>query len=551
MSRHTWDLPWHEYLKTLKEHERPVMPGSPATPDHTLPYRIAYLVVGVLVAVTGSLGSAMVMANTQLLAGGLGVSLMEASWLPVAFVMTNACMNLLLVKFRMQYGLRLFAEIFLIAFVAISAINLFYADYQTTLILRGVAGMVSAAMSSLGILYLVQAFPQKHRLKGLVLGMGLTSLGIPFTRVFTSRLLDISEWHGFHTMELGLAILSLVAVFSLRTPPSERLKVYEKLDFLTFALFAPGIALLCAVLAIGRSVWWFDTAWVGWALIGSIVLLAAALTIEYNRARPLINLHFLSGGALIRLFLSVLLVRIVMAEQSAGITGAMQQLGIGLDSMHQLFVVILAATAAGVVFSALTINPAKLNKPIALSLGLMAVGAFMDSRLTAQSYPAQLYFSQTLLAFASGMFLGPAMISGIVQVFQKGTHNLISFIVLFALANNIAGLAGQSFVLTLQAARMRFHQVHLAEAMIAGNPNIDLRLKQLSAAYGQVIGDPAIRASEGYALLQQQINQQASILASNDAFFTVAVIAAIGCVWTTVHHIRTRPKAPPAPPAKS
>ncbi|WP_297800679.1 MFS transporter, partial [uncultured Brevundimonas sp.] len=341
MSRHTWDLPWHEYLATLKEHERPVMPGSPATPDHTLPYRLAYLLVGVLVAVTGSLGSAMVMANTQLLAGGLGVSLAEASWLPVAFMMTNACMNLLLVKFRMQYGLRLFAQIFLIAFVGISLISIFYSDYQTTLILRGVAGMVSAAMSSLGILYLVQAFPAKHRLKGLVLGMGLTSLGIPFTRVFTSRLLEISEWQGFHTMELGLAILSLVAVFSLRTPPSERMKVYEKLDFLTFALFAPGIALLCAVLAIGRSVWWFDTAWVGWALIGSIVLLATALTIEYNRKRPLINLHFLSGSALIRLFLSVLLVRIVMAEQTAGITGAMQQLGIGLDMMHTMFVVIL------------------------------------------------------------------------------------------------------------------------------------------------------------------------------------------------------------------
>ena len=50
MSRRHWDLPWEEFLATLKPHERPVLPGSPATPDHTTPWRLAYAFVGVLVA---------------------------------------------------------------------------------------------------------------------------------------------------------------------------------------------------------------------------------------------------------------------------------------------------------------------------------------------------------------------------------------------------------------------------------------------------------------------------------------------------------------------
>src|SRR5690606_5230912 len=41
MSRRHWDLPWEDYLATLKPHERPVLPGSPATPDHTTPWRLA------------------------------------------------------------------------------------------------------------------------------------------------------------------------------------------------------------------------------------------------------------------------------------------------------------------------------------------------------------------------------------------------------------------------------------------------------------------------------------------------------------------------------
>ena len=37
MSRRNWDLPWDDYLATLKPHERPALPGSPATPDHSTP----------------------------------------------------------------------------------------------------------------------------------------------------------------------------------------------------------------------------------------------------------------------------------------------------------------------------------------------------------------------------------------------------------------------------------------------------------------------------------------------------------------------------------
>ena len=62
------------------------------------------------------------------------------AWLPAAYVMTNVCMNLLLVKFRMQYGLRLFTEIILVVFLATAAAHLFLEDFGSTLVVRGVAG---------------------------------------------------------------------------------------------------------------------------------------------------------------------------------------------------------------------------------------------------------------------------------------------------------------------------------------------------------------------------------------------------------------------------
>ena len=43
MSRHHWNLPWEDFFATLKPHERPVMPGSPSTPDHAMPWRLSLI----------------------------------------------------------------------------------------------------------------------------------------------------------------------------------------------------------------------------------------------------------------------------------------------------------------------------------------------------------------------------------------------------------------------------------------------------------------------------------------------------------------------------
>lgn len=141
------------------------------------------------------------------------------------------------------------------------------------------------------------------------------------------RLLDLDQWRAFYMFELGLVLVALPAVFALKMPPSQRVRVFEKLDFVTFALFAPGVALLTAVLGLGRIVWWTEAAWIGWALVGAILLLTAAALIEYNRTNPLIDLKWLAGRDLVRLLLAILLVRIVLSEQTTGAVGFLQQMG--------------------------------------------------------------------------------------------------------------------------------------------------------------------------------------------------------------------------------
>ncbi|MCV4626213.1 MFS transporter, partial [Escherichia coli] len=90
-------------------------------------------------------------------------------------------------------------------------------------------------------------------------------------------------------------------------------KVFEKKDFITFFLLAPGMALVCAVLSLGRLEWWFEAPWIGWALAAAVILIVAAITFEHNRSNPLLNTKWLSSGSIVRLGLIMLLIRIVLA----------------------------------------------------------------------------------------------------------------------------------------------------------------------------------------------------------------------------------------------
>ena len=109
----------------FKPHERPIIPGSPFNPDHPTHRMWAYGAIGVLAGMTGGLGNALVTANLAFFQGTLGLTAEEAAWIPAAYVMTNVCANLLLVKFRQQFGLALFVRLVLVGYALTALIHLF------------------------------------------------------------------------------------------------------------------------------------------------------------------------------------------------------------------------------------------------------------------------------------------------------------------------------------------------------------------------------------------------------------------------------------------
>jgi MFS family permease len=521
-------------------HERSPIPGSPPTPWHPPLRRAAYFAVSTLVILAGSLGNAIVTANLSNLQGSLGLYSAEIQWLPTVYVMTNVCANMVLIKFRQQFGIRLFTQIFLIGFALTTGAHLLVHSFASAVAVRAFSGVAAAACSTVGFLYMVQAWTPAHRLKGIVVAITLPQIAVPLARLFPTTAFEPDRWQTMYLFELGLALFCLAGVRLLVLPPVERQRVFERMDFVTFPIFATGMALLCAVLGMGRALWWFEAPWIAPALIGAIVLLPIAWLIEHHRANPLLNTRWLGSGDILRFALVAVMTRIVLSEQSIGATGLLTVVGMGTDQMRTLYLVVLLATVAGGVVSAVTIDPLFLGRPILIALALICAGALLDSDSTSLTRPQDLYWSQALLGFAGALFMGPAMLVGLTRALQQGPTHFVSFSALFGITQNLGGLFGSAMLGSFQVMRERAHSSALAAQLTPDDPLVAQRLQQYAGAYGRVLGDPALRQAEGSVLLAQTATREANILAYNDVFLLIAVIAAGTALWASVHIMRIR-----------
>ncbi len=190
-----------EPIPDWREDEKPSMPGSPSTPRHAPATRLAYGLVSLLLGITGGLGTALVTANLPAIQGNLGLTPTQGAWLPAVYLMVNVSANLLLVKFRQQYGLKRFAEIGLSIYAALTLLHLLAHTYPMALFVRAASGFTGAAVSSLAVLYMIQAFGKARLPQGLILGIGISQLATPLAWLLSSALLDLGEWNTLYLFD--------------------------------------------------------------------------------------------------------------------------------------------------------------------------------------------------------------------------------------------------------------------------------------------------------------------------------------------------------------
>ena len=505
--------------------EQPILPGGPYAPAHAPWRRGIFVGVAFVTAITATLGNALISTNVSSIAGSLGEYVAEVTLLPAIYVGVLVSANLSLVKARIQWGIPAVTQGLLAAYALVALLQLAFPNFASAVITRAVSGMAASALIAVTIYYLLQVFPPQARPAALVVGIGLTQIGAPLARLFPVEMLAQDHWRGLHLIELALPLAALATLQAFPLPPSDKSKVFEPLDFMTIALLLPAMLLICAVLGAGRLYWWTDAPWLGWALAAAIPLLATAILIEAHRSKPLLYVDWIGSAGILRFAAVALLVRIALAEQTYGSVGLLTSSGLNNEQLRTLFAIVLGAMLLGIATAVLTLRPHRVRQQVIVAALIIALGAWLDSHATNQTRPQELYLSQALLGFGTTLFIGPALAFGFLRMLERGPAYFVSLVVLFSSTQNVGGLAGSALLGSYQTVATRSHLSALAENLVAADPQVVARLQTGTQLLAGAVTDPGRQVAQGGALLAQAAAREATILAFNDVFRFVALLA--------------------------
>lgn len=513
----------------FKPHERPIMPGSPASPDHPVGRKVGYFVIGLHLAIVGGFQNGLLIANLTVLQGHLDLTPADAGWVTVSYNMTNACMSILLYKSRQQFGIQRFVRATMIALLIANFVQLFDAGYRMELIARGVSGIAASGLTTLAAFYMMQGLPAKMRIAGFLLGIGLGQVAIPLARAISPLLLADGDIGNLFVLQFALSLVAVGAVNILQLPPGETIRSFEKLDLITFPILAVGVGLLCAFLVQGRIIWW-STPWLGGALAASVVLIGTAFLIEHYRRNPMLHTRWIGSRNLIKFALTGALVRVLTSEQNFGASGLLSATGLVNDQLVTYYAVLSFATLMGAVLSIARLDPTDLRRPILVAVAVITVGAFLDTHSGLRTGPVNLYFSQGAIAFAAVYVMGPLLLEGLLRAISRGPAYMVSFLAVFSLSQTIGGLAGVAALSAFHTLRTKAHLMTLGQSLSTTNPELAQGINAIAASLTGSIADPALRSATAAGQVVREAAREATILAFNDVFVVIGSLSAIAFV---------------------
>lgn len=492
-----------------------------------LPQALPYLLTGFLGFFIQTLSMNMFQNNLPQLQAHYQASLVESIWFLSAYMAPYASFSVLLIKVRVKTGVRRSTFMALFCFIVCSALETQISDYNATLFMRFLSGLTTAPLSSIAIFYTVEPFvPARKVTIGMSLCMMYTAMGMPFARLIAPYLVADDGVAYFYLFMMGLACVAvfLVHFLQLKTPPTGNPP--EKLDFISFPLFALGLGLNAAILPLGKYYWWQDAAWIGVVYVISIFSLTCFLLIELHRKTPLIDLRWLFSRDMLHITLVMLTFRILVSDQSSIINMYFSMFNLQNDQLVTLYAFVALGILAGGILCCVTLKPGGGDHLYLLGAAAIAIGSYADSFSTNLTRPSDMYVTQMLIGFGTALFMAVSFSKGFLAAITGGKpHYITSFIAVFLFTQSTGGLAGSAFFGTLQIYLEKFHSYILTQHLVLTDPQVAARVNILGRAYSSSLTDKALIQQQGLAALAKKTTLEANILAYNDIFRLYSIIA--------------------------
>ena len=475
-------------------------------------------------------------ANVALphIAGSLSAGQDESTWVLTSYLVSNAIVLPISGWLSSIMGRKNFYMACVALFTASSFLCGLAPNLATLIICRVLQGAGGGGLQPSEQAILADTFPPAKR------GMAFAVYGIAVVTApaigptLGGWITDNFTWRWIFFINIPVGILSILLTSRLiHDPPYfRRRKLSEtSIDYVGLGFVALGLGALQIVLDKGQRDDWFES-----HFILTLSMIAAASLIfvvfwEWRHKDPIIDLHlfrdrtfgvsnllmFMLGFALLG---STLLLPLFM-QTMLGYTAQKS----GLALMPGGFAIMLLLPLVGFLLSRYAPRWLLVFGLVVLSASLFHMTTFnleIDFRTTALARMLQ----------AVGMaFLFVPINTAAYAFLPREKNNAASG--LMNLARNIGGSVGISFVTTMLDRRTQVHITDLASHLSAANPALRSMLEGAAQAMRAHGANATAATQQAYALIQETVARQATMLAYIDCFWLlgVAIMAMIPMVF--------------------
>ena len=504
-------------------------PAAPPRPPAFPPLQGGARVAGTLAL---SLATFMTVLDTSIanvsipaIAGDLGVSPQQGTWVITSFGVANAIAVPLTGWLTQRFGqVRLFTAS-VVLFVLASWLCGLAPNIESLIAFRVLQGLVSGPMIPLSQTLLLASYPPAKAGMAMALWAMTTMVAPVVGPLLGGWLTDNISWPWIFYINVPVGLFAAALTWSIyrtRDPGPRKVPV----DVVGLGLLVLWVGAMQVMVDKGKELDWFASSEiVGLAVVAAVGFLFF-LAWELTDRHPIVDLrlfgrrNFLLGTTALSVAYGVFFGNVVLLplwlQQWMGYTATWA----GLVTAPVGILAIALSPWVG--RNVGRMDPRKLATVAFLGFGLVL---WMRSQFTVQVTPGGILLPIVLQGAAMAFFFVPLqaiIFSGLKPEQMPAASGLSNFVRI------TAGAVGTSLFTTLWENRAAMHHAHLVEAVSRGNADATTQALAALAAAGQ-------SPEQSAATLNRLIDQQAYTMAVTDVFHLSALlfVAMVALVWLT------------------
>jgi len=482
-----------------------------------------------LIAVVVALASFMEVLDTTIanvalpyIAGGMGVSEDEASWVVTTYLVSNAIVLTASSFLARMLGRKAFFLICLGLFTLSSLLCGFAPNLQALLLFRILQGFGGGGMVPVAQSILADSFPPEKRGQAFAL-FGVAVVVAPVVGPTLGGWISDNwswQWCFLINAPVGVLAMALIAVLLRAQQPQQQTHGFDVIGFILVATF---LGALEVVLDRGLEDDWFASTFI--VTFTVICALAFVLMIpwEMSRRNPMIDLRMVATRQFGACFVVMLVTGAILlattqflpllVQQNFGYTATWAGLLLspgGLVTLAMMFVVGRLAAK---------VQPKYL---IVASAALIAASMYQMTNVYGDLGFWFMARSRMLLGVGLPLIFIPIMTASYDGIAQSKTDQASA---LMNAARNTGSSIGVSIVSNVLTHREQFHQSRLVESVLPSSAQYQDTLHRVTD-YFVAQGNSLLQAQQqAIQWIGQQVQAQASFLAYMDAFWVLMLIS--------------------------